>query len=321
VNRARSRSIVRVAVVALGIVAATMGATSCSTFADYRLDTPLLPLPDFQPTWESRFVGVDFAVATQTDPPLVAYCVRVALDAPGVECLVSPPDGDVYRLRRPTTVARAERYQIAVNATPFSPVTLAEGALATLSGLSISGGRAVSPPSGRYAAILFFGDGHAAILTAAELAPLAARWPDLGAAGLAAVPMSGAGGFALILRAGQVRHDQFDGMYRENRAPRSAIGVSADGRTLYLLVIDGKNGGHSVGATFAETAAWLAAFGASEGLMLDGGGSSALVVADSAGVPRLVNIPVQGTLPGIERPVANLIAIRSERSASFSDGK
>jgi exopolysaccharide biosynthesis protein len=59
--------------------------------------------------------------------------------------------------------------------------------------------------------------------------------------------------------------------------PRTAVGVSQDGRYLILLVIDGRQPGYSEGATLGEVADWLIRFGAHDGLNLDGGGSTTLV--------------------------------------------
>lgn len=61
------------------------------------------------------------------------------------------------------------------------------------------------------------------------------------------------------------------------RAPRSAIGVTADGRTL-LVAADGRRPGITHGFTIAELARYMIALGAVEALSLDGGASSQLVV-------------------------------------------
>ena len=72
--------------------------------------------------------------------------------------------------------------------------------------------------------------------------------------------------------------------------PRTAVGVSRDGRYLILMVIDGRQPGYSVGATMDDVADWLLRFGASEGLNLDGGGSTALV-REQDGKPAVLNQP------------------------------
>ena len=73
--------------------------------------------------------------------------------------------------------------------------------------------------------------------------------------------------------------------------PRTAVGVSADGRYVYLITIDGRQPGFSDGATLFETAEWLRRFGAYQGLNLDGGGSTTMVVEDVFGNPLVLNRP------------------------------
>ena len=79
-----------------------------------------------------------------------------------------------------------------------------------------------------------------------------------------------------------------------NANPRTAAGVSADGRTLYLVTIDGRQPGYSTGTSLAETGDVLLALGAFEGVNLDGGGSTAMVIADGAGGATLLNRPSGG---------------------------
>ena len=84
------------------------------------------------------------------------------------------------------------------------------------------------------------------------------------------------------------------------RAPRTAVALSADGNTMWLAVTDGWQAG-SIGMTAAELAAFLHDRGAYVALALDGGSSSALVV-DGA----LISSPSDG----VERTVANHLAVK-----------
>ncbi|MET9730743.1 phosphodiester glycosidase family protein [Streptomyces sp. NPDC006458] len=69
------------------------------------------------------------------------------------------------------------------------------------------------------------------------------------------------------------------------RAPRTAAGVTANGR-IVLLTVDGRRPGHSAGLTIAETAEVMRSLGAVNAINLDGGGSTAMVVNDELqGVP------------------------------------
>ena len=85
------------------------------------------------------------------------------------------------------------------------------------------------------------------------------------------------------------------------RAPRAAVGLTEDERTLLLAVVDGWQAG-SIGLTAAEFAEILAAEGAHIALGLDPGASSALYIESEGGV---VTSPSDGT----ERRLANHLGV------------
>lgn len=80
----------------------------------------------------------------------------------------------------------------------------------------------------------------------------------------------GGGPVLLKDRVLQVRHCA---VWFCGRAPRTAVGVTADGRIL-IMVVDGRNDRWSVGMTLKETAVFLRDMGAVDAINLDGGGSS-----------------------------------------------
>ncbi len=107
-----------------------------------------------------------------------------------------------------------------------------------------------------------------------------------------------------------------DAFYSSDRHPRSAIGVSADGNTLFLVVVDGRIDA-SIGMTFNEMTSLLQEFGAWDGMMLDGGGSSTLVVNGS---------PVNNPSDGSQRVVSNHLGVMSwygadSRCTGIDNGK
>jgi exopolysaccharide biosynthesis protein/3',5'-cyclic AMP phosphodiesterase CpdA len=113
------------------------------------------------------------------------------------------------------------------------------------------------------------------------------------------LPETAVSGRQVLITDGQVV-DQTD----QARHPRTAVGVSEDGRTLYVLTVDGRQAA-SGGYTLEETAEELLAMGAHSALNLDGGGSSTLI-ARAPGTDDLVtvNAPSDGT----ERAVGNGLA-------------
>jgi exopolysaccharide biosynthesis protein len=111
------------------------------------------------------------------------------------------------------------------------------------------------------------------------------------------------GGFHLILKDGQ---PLLPPPNRLSRHPRSAAGIS--GRSLYLLVIDGRRS-NSIGASETETAGILRALGSVDGINLDGGGSSALALRFPDGTVKVLNKPVHNGIPGNERAVAACLGV------------
>ena len=88
------------------------------------------------------------------------------------------------------------------------------------------------------------------------------------------------------------------------RQPRTAFGVSQDGRTAIFMVVDGR--GDSIGATHAEMAALMSQYGAYEAMHLDGGGSSTMV----ADAMQDGGLTVKNTVSeGSERNVINAVGI------------
>jgi hypothetical protein len=83
------------------------------------------------------------------------------------------------------------------------------------------------------------------------------------------------------------------------RQPRTLAGVTDDGRLL-LVAVDGRDPQRSVGVSFPEAAALLRWLGATEGLSMDGGGSTTMLVQG-----EVVNRPSDG----VERPVGDAVFV------------
>lgn len=90
-----------------------------------------------------------------------------------------------------------------------------------------------------------------------------------------------------------------------DRHPRSAVGFDTSARWLYLVVVDGRQPGFSVGMTPRELADLMVRLGTDRALNLDGGGSSILLVGGDD-EPQIVNRPSGGQ----PRPVPVLLAVR-----------
>lgn len=117
------------------------------------------------------------------------------------------------------------------------------------------------------------------------------------------------GGGALVLHNGEW-YDDPDAPYRQEnarRTPCSGVAIAAGGRMLFVEV-DGRQPDLSVGVTRPQFAALMRSLGATEALLLDGGGSSTLAVRRLGdAVAGVVNSPSDGK----ERPVSDGLFVYS----------
>ena len=182
------------------------------------------------------------------------HCVRIDLSVPGLR-IVSYPD-TAGRFAGKTTVAFARETgaQVAVNATPFAGRFFFKRTV----GIHVADGKRLSAPAHQYDALVF-------AQTAAGLrARIVAAQDEAQLAGAA----HAFGGFWTIVRGGvkqEFKHTSHDA--------RTAAGISADGRTLYLLAAE-----RSAGMSFQQCADIFLAFGVADAIQLDGGHSSDLVL-------------------------------------------
>ena len=89
------------------------------------------------------------------------------------------------------------------------------------------------------------------------------------------------GGGPVVLEAGEVKvYNKEERMFvtgLQDKHPRTAMGYTADGK-LIVLAVEGRNPGIAEGATLEQLGQMLKQMGCIEGLNLDGGGSSCLLI-------------------------------------------
>ena len=111
------------------------------------------------------------------------------------------------------------------------------------------------------------------------------------------------GAMYYIVSNGQV----VSGLDSASAAPRTAAGIKANGDVVFYT-IDGRQSGHSVGATIQMVAQRLVELGCTEAVLLDGGGSTSLVSTyPDYSSSSMVNKPSEGT----SRAVTNAIFLVS----------
>lgn len=123
----------------------------------------------------------------------------------------------------------------------------------------------------------------------------------------AAIPVSQAENVIVcgpILMVDDVVVSQNTSSHNTSLTARTGLGVTADGKRVYMVVAD--SGGGFTGVTTLQLAKILQALGADDAMNLDGGGSSTMFVKDQGSGGR-VNFPYGGTF---ERPVRSVIYVK-----------
>jgi len=120
------------------------------------------------------------------------------------------------------------------------------------------------------------------------------------------------GGLPRLIRDGDLSIDWKTEKIRESfstkRHPRTAVGFTKDKQKVYLFVVDGRQPGFSIGMTLPELAIYMLEWGIYQGVNLDGGGSTTMVVQG-----EMVNRPSDATG---ERPVANALMVVNTETTS-----
>lgn len=161
------------------------------------------------------------------------------------------------RWERTSDFAARENCLVAMNATPFDKTELA--------GIHKVDGKIISRPVARYAAL--------GLRCKEDGAVMQGRVFESQEDGALTGWDAAFGGFFVVLRNGEVCTD-----YIRRHTSRSGAGVSADGRTLYLLVVEGERKQQSFGLSYPQCGEIFRAMGCSDALEFDGGGSSELCI-------------------------------------------
>lgn len=140
--------------------------------------------------------------------------------------------------------------------------------------------------------VVAVGAGKARIDTQSEVMPQVEEWID-----------SAVSGWPMLVRGcTPLTASDLPGSDAFTRSPhpRSAAGVSRDGKTLYLVVAEGRRA-DAAGMTLAQLASFMSSeLGACAAINFDGGGSSAMWLGD-----KIVSRPSDGS----ERRVVNHLAV------------
>lgn len=227
--------------------------------------------------WSVPFKGVRLLHRSSAQPRWNINAVVIDLNAPGVRISATAPE---ERGRTVSAFGSARGAAVAVNAAFYN-------AGFGTHGVSVGEGRRWADTSDQVQSAQLASDGNRVELVPAERILEPEAWMS-----------QVVSGHPIIVDEGRAIPSPEPMM--AVRHPRTAAGITRDGRTLILLVVDGRQSS-SAGMTGPELAAVMLELGAWKALNLDGGGSSTMYLRGQG----VVNRPSDGR----ERTVANHLAI------------
>jgi len=253
-------------------------------------DNTTVPLPDDEVSFP--FQGIKRTHRKTTIPrPLNINVLEIDLNEPAIRFFVTP-GGSEYDdrnteireevlARRTSTFVAEYGLQVGINGDFAAP---AEGPPyeykpRIVLGLAVSNGMQYSTDDGWPALTL--------------PRTLQSRTAYIGRSPFPADVYNAIGGNKMLVESGQpVKPFTWEPMGGAlEKHPRTSAGISADGKRLIIIVIDGRQKRFSEGVTLPEMSEYLIEFGAYTGLNLDGGGSSTMVFENADGNPTIINYP------------------------------
>lgn len=217
-------------------------------------------------TWSEPNPGLRYLRRTYDEPRIEVHALVADLSRDGVDVITTPQD---ERWGTVSDFAHAHEAAAAVNGGFW-------GMWQRPSGVTAGGGEvwSTSEPSAEF--------GHFAVLRSGRAV---VRAPGEGEAEDDLRRITDAvSGRPILARGGRVDVETLDAFETANyRQPRTAVGVSRDGRRVFIVVADGRQD-HSRGLTLYQLARQLIALGAWRAINLDGGGSSTMFVRQAGGV-------------------------------------
>ena len=246
--------------------------------------------------------GIKLTSGIKKSPRLIRYYImRIDLGTPGLEFVTTGRDADwgkpmpdypkrMIRTRRRTVaefmnIARrpvkhgglGKNLVAAFNATPWGPwVPPFNHKYADPPGLVISNGEVVAEHKQK-AQFVIYRDGSVDIVPSIP----AEKRPEV---------LHTLSGFVINARGGKVVPPAKGDRAGVGTAPRTVYGLSAHRRYMYVLAVDGRQPGWSMGVNNQESAQIIISAGASDAINMDGGGSTTMLYWDAAQCkPVMVN--------------------------------
>ena len=282
--------------------------------------------------WTPLFKGIDHSAGTNypdaTIPCLqVTHCLRIDLYDPDLQLFATPKASAYVAETRETLSLSITNFiknfgvQVATDANfytanPGGSDPTSEGVACEVYGLLISTGQVVSVADNgdRYASLMF-------TTNKTPILNLDNRPPGTNTTGI----YTAVTGYYPVLTNGvniwDLYYNDFFNIYPDfnihSQQPRTAFGLSQDNRYLFMMTIDGRQPGYSDGAYDWETAIWLLQFGAWNAINMDGGGSTAMYMADCVGNPLPLNHSSLLAARGRERIIGSHLGVHAKPLPEF----
>lgn len=224
-------------------------------------------IPDCSPeelSWQKINSFAEYFSFENAEIPLRWHLVKISLDSPKVKIVAFP--SKKTELNRGITgkkFAKDSGCFVSVNTTPFEGKFLSSRKIV---GIHKVQNVVFSWPVPRYAAL---------VLKTRPDGSLKAFVCNQGEEERLQEGDFAFGGFFTILKHGEPVEFSYS-----SRNSRSAAGVSSDGKTLFLLAVEGEKLGKSRGLSYGECARIMLFAGAADSLQFDGGGSVSLFIEE-----------------------------------------
>ena len=255
-------------------------------------------------------LGINYTLKKSASPvPNRIHILRIELAPRKVEPAVvlgPDPDGDgpaEASLTDPREMASAPSVLAFINTNPWDSFPDAKGRRnrrwhsgqpVDIHGLAGTGGKMRSSGNPSNTSVWFDNEGRV------RFGHQAGDEPVVATNGFQMIVSNG----ALTVGEGGVRH------------PRTAIGSDKKGKTLWLVVVDGRQGGYSEGMNMHELASVMKGLGCWTATNMDGGGSSVMGLRDQDGTMKVVNSPSDRFLGRVKiRPLPMVLTIRDATDA------
>ncbi len=227
------------------------------TFTQYD-ESSLLPA---KITWQNLNDNLGYFSFIDESIPLIYHCIKINLGTPDLTIKTFPSsEKDLTKSLFPKEFAKKTDSLISINTSPFKKTFFSS---AEIVGIHKTDNTILSKPVNRYSALVFLKkpNGYSAGILENQIEKKIDEFDYA------------FGGFFSILNDGNIKQFSY-----KSRNSRTAVGVDKEGKTLFILVVEGENKRKSTGLSYPESAIILKKIGAVNAMQMDGGNSSSLYV-------------------------------------------